>query len=243
MIGPPAGLFITGTDTGVGKTYVTAIIVRELRDAGVRVGACKPACSGAVFDSDGLPHWGDVDALAAALGGEFDDRLVGPQRFLAPLAPPVAARKEGKRVDALLLRGCVAAWKDRVDVLLVEGVGGLLCPLTERESVADLAGDLGYPLLIVGRLGLGTINHTLLTVEAAKARALPIAGIVLSESVDRRETASDEGASEATNPEEIAARTDVPVLGVVRFGECALRRDGVPVRMDWRAELSGTKGD
>ncbi|MEX1098081.1 MAG: dethiobiotin synthase [Planctomycetales bacterium] len=238
MIGPPAGLFVTGTDTGVGKTYLTALVVRALREAGVRVGACKPACSGAATDAAGMTRWEDIAALSDALGGEFSDELICPQRFLAPLAPPVAARVEGKSVDARLLRDCVARWGERVDVLLVEGVGGLLCPLTERETVADLAADLGYPLVIVGRLGLGTINHTLLTVEAARARTLPIAGIVLSETAPppRHGTAPS---AEETNPAEIAARTDVPVLGVVLYGGRELRRQGAPVRMDWRAVAAG----
>lgn len=253
MIGPPAGLFITGTDTGVGKTRVTAVIARELRAGtsgslasgtpGLRIGACKPACSGAVFDPGGEPIWDDIEALAEALDREFPPERIGPQRFLAPLAPPVAAHLEGKRVDPGLLRDCVGWWRGKVDLLLIEGVGGLLCPLTEQETVADLASDLGYPLLIVGRLGLGTINHTLLTVEVARARKLPIAGIVLSETAppsDRSDSGCAAASAEETNPAEIAARCDAPLLGVMRFGEYELRRAGEPVRIDWRTLAAGS---
>jgi dethiobiotin synthetase len=132
-------------------------------------------------------------------------------------------------VDAALLRRGARWWEGRVDRLLVEGVGGLLCPLTDTETVADLAVDLGYPLLIVARLGLGTVNHTLLTVEAARSRGLEIAGILLN----AHETeASDE--SSRTNAAEIERRSGVPVLGVVPRGPAVgLRCGGQPFRMDW----------
>lgn len=215
------GLFITGTDTGVGKTYVTALLIRELLERGVNVGAYKPACSGSVPGPDGRPLWEDVETLAAALGGRFSRDETCPQRFAAPLAPPVAARLEGRAVDAGLLRAGAERWQGKIELLLVEGAGGLLCPLTERETVADLALDLGLPLVIVARLGLGTINHTLLTVEVARGRGLSVAGIVFNQGppVD---TFAVEGIdqqcldlSSSSNPREVAARVDVPVLGVV----------------------------
>lgn len=225
------GLFITGTDTGVGKTWITAMIARELRDAGIRVGAYKPCCSGAERDKSGRLVWGDLTALADALGGTFPIERICPQRFAAPLAPPVAARLENRAVDADLLRNGAAAWQGDVDLLLIEGVGGWLCPLTETDSVADLAAGLGFPILVVARLGLGTINHTLLTVEAIERRGLPMAGIILNESVPEESNFAAE-----TNPAEIAARCAAPILGILPHGTSGgLRHDGRTSRIDWNA--------
>lgn len=206
------GIFITATDTGVGKTYFAAAMIRSLRDRGVRVGAYKPAASGGVQDESGQMIWEDVEALSAALGGGFERRRICPQKFRAPLAPPFAARSEGNSIDAELLRSGAAWWQREVDVLIVEGAGGLLSPLSEADTNADLARDLGLPLLIVARLGLGTINHSLLTVEAAVARGLQVAGIVLTEA-----SPCPDDASKDSNAAELAARCSAPILGVFPY--------------------------
>jgi len=208
------GLFITGTDTDVGKTFVTALIARELTAAGVKTGVYKPACSGAVFDADGQPHWEDIEQLSQATGGRFADDLICPQRFQAALAPPVAATREGRFVDEELLRSGANKWDGQVDLLLVEGVGGLLCPMTEKETIADLACDLAFPLLIVSRLGLGTINHTLLTVEVALSRGLIVAGIICNEV-----PSPEDDAALDSDREEIASRCRVPILATVKHGQ------------------------
>ncbi len=222
------GLFITGTDTDVGKTYVTAMIARELRSDGVRVGVCKPACSGADL-ATGQPVWSDIEHLAAAAG--VDDRnLICRQRFLWPLAPPVAASREGGTVDEDLCRQTVADWESRCDLLLVEGVGGLLCPLTATSSIADFAAWTGFPLIVVARLGLGTINHTLMTLECAARRDLPVAGVVLSDADQLAETPAGQ-----TNADELVSRINVPLLGITPFGADSIRlRDGItPARIAW----------
>jgi dethiobiotin synthetase len=206
------GLFITATDTGVGKTYLTSLIARGLRDR-LRVGAYKPVCSGAEISAEGGYYWSDIKKLADAVGGDVDPLRVCPQRLKAPLAPPVAARLERVRLDFETMQTAAAWWQGRVDVLLIEGVGGLLCPLTEQTTIADLAVALGYPLLVVARAGLGTINHTLLTVEAARNRGLKVAGVVLNEAEPL-----EEGPGTDENGAEIARRANVPVLGVVRYG-------------------------
>jgi dethiobiotin synthetase len=225
----PLGLFISGTDTGVGKTYLTSRIIRELRAAGVRVGAYKPACSGSRRDAAGDEVWDDLQELSSALNHEFPRNRICPQTFTAPLAPPVAARLEDRTVDRDLLRSGAYWWSGRVDFLLVEGVGGLLCPLTNDEMVADLACDLGFPLIIVARLGLGTINHTLLTIEAAHRRGLVVAGIVLSEV----EPADGDLAAQ-TNPAELSRRCQVPILGIVRHqADIELLEVGGAIRIDW----------
>ncbi|MFH5805921.1 dethiobiotin synthase [Alienimonas sp. DA493] len=212
----PPGLFVTGTDTDVGKTYVAARLAERLRGEGRTVGVYKPACSGAeVFH--GEPVWGDVEALRSAVERPVaEDDLICPQRFVAPLAPPIAAAREGRTVDAELLTTAARRWADRCDVLIAEGAGGLLCPLALPEdgpavTVLDVAAALGYPLLIVARAGLGTVNHTLLTLAVAQARGLPVAGVVLNE-IDARER------EVATNAAMIERCGGVPVLGVIPPG-------------------------
>ncbi|NNJ25696.1 dethiobiotin synthase [Alienimonas chondri] len=216
----PPGLLITGTDTDVGKTYVTAKLAERLRGGGSSVGVYKPACSGAeVFH--GEPVWADIEALrsAADLTTADDDRIC-PQRFLAPLAPPIAAARERRTVDRDLLTEGARRWADRCDHLLVEGAGGLLCPLAEDVTVLDVAADLGYPLLIVARAGLGTVNHTLLTIAVAKARSVPVAGVVLNETNAREPEA-------ATNAAMIERFGETTVLGVIPPG------GELPANIDW----------
>ncbi len=210
------GLFITGTDTDVGKTYVAALLAAELAAAGCRVGVYKPAASGcrtlpAVDASQpGELVSDDAVALWEAAGRPGELARVCPQRFAAPLAPHLAALAEGKQLDAKLLRAGLGYWTARSDFVLVEGAGGLLCPLGERELMADLAADIGFPLVIVARNALGTINHALLTVEAAERRHLPIAGIVFNTPVP-----CPNDPSVAGNVRELQAHCDCLILGEV----------------------------
>lgn len=221
------GLFITGTDTGVGKTHIACAIVRELREAGHRVGVFKPACSGASLGENGSPHWDDIDRLREALGREVSEDQLCPQRFLAPLAPPVAAGKEGRRVDWELILHGFEAWQKDCDILVIEGAGGLLCPLTDEVTMAEFAGHSLSPLVIVSRLGLGTINHTLLTVEVARQRGLRIAGLVFNEPTPTEEVLV------ASNPAEVAARCDVPILAICRHQTEGVGRVNESLRIDW----------
>lgn len=178
------GLFVTSTDTGVGKTRIASAIVAQLRAQGRRVGVVKPVASGAERTAEGRLVWGDAEVLAAAAGGVDPERVV-PLRFQAPLAPPVAARQEGTRLEYEQVHEAteraLAWWTEQgAEIVVVEGVGGLLCPLAEGATVADLAVDLDFPLIVVARRGLGTINHTRLTLEAAQSRGLRVAGVVLN---------------------------------------------------------------
>lgn len=226
---PASGLFITGTDTNIGKTYVAAMIIRTLRRDGQRVGAYKPACSGATTGADGQPVWDDITRLKAALGVACPDELICPQRFLAPLAPPMAAAAEGREVDFCQLIQGASAWSERADLLIVEGAGGMLAPVATSKTVADLAVEIGYPLVIVARCGLGTINHTLLTIEAAQRRGLAIAGIVLNQ----HQPADDLSLAEA-NATAIEEFGGVRVLGIVNWGQVdGLHRHGRPVTIPW----------
>lgn len=225
------GLFVTGTDTGVGKTYVSSLILRELRQSGVSVGAYKPACSGAEFREDGSPFWPDLEALQQA--AEIDDlRQISPYRLIAPLAPPVAARQAGLKLDLEVMQDGFTAWRNAAPFTVVEGVGGLLCPLTETETIADFADWTGLPLLVVARLGLGTINHTLLTLEVAASRGLRVSGIVLNDVLNERETLAAQ-----TNVSELSSRTSVPILGVLPHSgtSLCLWPDMRPARIAWQS--------
>jgi dethiobiotin synthetase len=232
------GLFVTGTDTGVGKTRIAAAIARAMTAAGPRVGVLKPVASGA----EPGPIWPDAEALAAAVGGAPRER-VAPLVFEAPLAPPVAARQAGQtlRWDDLWRssREALEWWADdrRAEVVVVEGVGGWLCPIAEDATVADLAARLDYPVLVVARRGLGTINHTLLTVEAIARRGLRVAGVVLNGSGPTADPVA-----EATNPAEIARRLP-PGVGLLADLPYLMGDGGDPLwdardGLDWKSRAA-----
>jgi dethiobiotin synthetase len=181
-----AGLFVVGTDTAVGKTYVATRIVASLARAGLRVGVYKPAASGC-RQADGLLVSDDAIALWQAAGQRGRLEAVCPQRFAAPLAPHLAAKQERKEIDSGLLRRGIDYWRRQSDIVIVEGAGGLMSPIGEQDYVADLAADFGYPLVVVTPNRIGAINSTLLTLITASARPqpLPIAGIVLNDILPR----------------------------------------------------------
>jgi dethiobiotin synthetase len=178
------GLFVTGTDTGVGKTYVAALIAKSLHDAGHKVGIYKPVASGC-YTTEHCSVLQSDDALAlwnaAGRPGELD--AVCPQRFALPLAPHLAAHTEGSRVEAELLRSGLQYWRDRSEIVVVEGAGGLLSPVSDNDFVADLALEFGYPLVIVAANRIGVINQTLQTLLVAKSYrgGVPITGVVLND--------------------------------------------------------------
>lgn len=174
-------LLVTGTDTGVGKTWVTSLLIRQFRQRGLSTGAYKPACSGVETNSAGESFWSDVEALRAACGNHPDEDLVCPQRFQAAVAPNVAARLENRSVDDQLLVRGADRWKSHVDWLLIEGAGGVFCPLSDHMTVMDLATTLRTPVIVVAANRLGVINHTRLTVDALISRGLNVRAIVLNE--------------------------------------------------------------
>lgn len=180
------GVFVTGTDTGVGKTLVACALVRGLRARGLDVGVIKPI-------ETGVGTGGPSDALAlleaAGSGDPLDD--VCPQRFALPAAPSVAAEAEGRTVDVPAIRAAFRRVRARHDCVVAEGAGGLLVPAAGTLSMADLARELELPLLLVARAALGTINHTLLSLEAAAARGLDVLGVVISHSSGRISAADE----------------------------------------------------
>jgi dethiobiotin synthetase len=167
------GVFVTGTDTGVGKTVVAASIVTTLRAHGEPVRAFKPVVTGT---DEPDPVWpADHELLARAAG--MDAREVTPVTFAPAVSPHLAAELAGARIEPADL---VAHARALGEPLVAEGVGGLLVPLTTGYSVRDLAVDLGLPLVIAARPGLGTISHTLLTIEAARAAGLEVRCVVMT---------------------------------------------------------------
>jgi dethiobiotin synthetase len=167
------GVFVTGTDTGVGKTVVAAAVCAAARAAGSSVAAWKPVVTGT-----GETGPADHELLAKASGGRAAD--VTPLTFEPAVSPHLAAELSGESIEPPALVASARAAAGRADVLVVEGVGGLLVPLTLGYSVRDLARELGLPLVVAARPGLGTINHTLLTLEAARAVGLSVVGVVLT---------------------------------------------------------------
>jgi dethiobiotin synthetase len=171
------GCFVTGTDTGVGKTVVAAAIVAALRARGVRVHPLKPIITGLdEAPSEGWPH--DHEILAAAAGCAPDKVML--TGFGPPVSPHLAVALSGRDIDPERILSGISAAGQRVDALIVEGVGGLLVPIRDGYDVRQLARDVGLPLVIAARPGLGTINHTLLTLQAARAADLQILGVVLT---------------------------------------------------------------
>jgi dethiobiotin synthetase len=171
------GLFVTGTDTGVGKTVVAASILAALRHRGERVTAFKPVLTGTDEPADA--SWPPDDVLLAGAAG-IRSQDVAPARFGPPVSPHLAARLAGAPLNPAALHAAFAELAAEADTVIAEGVGGLLVPLTTDYLVRDLAVDLGLPLVIAARPGLGTINHTLLTLEAARAAGLTVAGVVMT---------------------------------------------------------------
>jgi dethiobiotin synthetase len=174
-------LLVTGTDTGVGKTWISRLVVRELRNRGIRTGAYKPACSGSGRHPDESEFWADVESLYTACNGKFDRSLICPQTFSAALAPNAAALAEGRTVNPELIYSAAELWRTHVDYLVIEGAGGLLSPLADSVNSLDLAIALKSSVLIVAANRLGVINHTLLTVRAVVAAKLSVAAVVLNE--------------------------------------------------------------
>lgn len=222
------GLFVTGTDTEVGKTRITCWLAGALSKRGVRVGLSKPVASGRA-ERDGEFYWEDTEALVAASSVPTTPDLVTPVRLTEPLAPPVAARREGIPLTLAHYQSAIQACEGSSDVLLVEGVGGLLCPITEEETVADLAGWWGRPMIVVARLGLGTINHILLTLEAAQARGLKVLGVVINQATADPPTVADE-----TNPAELRRLLSLPVWGPIPHQP---QSDSIPAAFDEIADV------
>lgn len=177
------GLFVTGTDTGVGKTVVTCALAAALREQGARrVGVMKPLSTGCRRDREGLVSE-DAEALAFFADARHPLDVINPVRFQPPLAPAVAAEATGQSIDFREIWRNLAVIDAESDVMLVEGVGGAMVPIDPdrpRVTVLDLAAAVGYPVLVVARAGLGTLSHTALTVRALQSAGLRVTLIAMN---------------------------------------------------------------
>jgi dethiobiotin synthetase len=220
--------FITGTDTGVGKTIVAGAIAAALSARGMKVGVMKPAETGC-REKRGELFPADAAFLKRASGSEIPLDIICPYRFSEPLAPAIAAQNldsrlnhsgmtkrtkmaERVRIDLRVIKRNFEIIRAGSDAVLVEGAGGLMVPLAGKKLYLDLLAELGLPLIIVARAGLGTINHTLLTVGAAKARKIEISAIILNQS---RKNKPD--AATLTNPEAIMRLTGIKRVYSIPF--------------------------
>jgi dethiobiotin synthetase len=220
------GLFVTGTDTGVGKTVVAAAICAALAARGERVAAFKPVVTGTEEPPGDWPADHELLAVAASSGQAPAD--VTPVTFAPPLSPHYAAELAGTAVEPDALLAAARAASEGADVLVCEGVGGLLVPLALDYSVRDLAVDCALPLVVVARTGLGTINHTLLAIEAASAAGLHVLGIVMTP------WPADPAPIELSNRATVERLSGIPVSGLPPATPATLAAAGAALPLgDW----------
>ena len=206
------GYFITGTDTNVGKTHVSALLLRALHAAGIAAAGFKPICCGGREDAE---------LLAAAAGDRWSVNEVNPVWLRPPVAPYVASMIEGRFIDLELVREGFRRLRAASPMVIVEGAGGWLVPVTRDFSMADLASEFDLPVLIVAANRLGALNHTLLTVRAIQAAELRCAGVILNQLTPP----TDEDPAAITNAsvlEELLADFSTPLLGEVPYGATTL---------------------
>jgi dethiobiotin synthetase len=213
------GCFITGTDTGVGKTVATAALAVCLKQRGVRVAVMKPIETGCL-DAEELGS--DASRLLNAIEGTVALDLISPYRFSMPLAPLDAARTAGVTIEMERIAAAFHILAKDQDCILVEGVGGLMVPLSGKMDVRDMIVSLHLPALVVGRTALGGINHALLTIEALRQRAIPVVGILLNQLLP---TPNHEQSESTVNL--IRERSGVPVFGPIPYQSAC--------QLNWRA--------
>jgi len=173
------GLFITATGTAVGKTVATCAIAAALRQRGLTVGVCKPLASGCRREREHLVN-ADAEALAHFADCRFPLNTINPIRYRPPVAPAGAIEAGGPPLDEQVIADSINTIADACDLMLVEGVGGVMVPLDDKRTVLDLAAAIGYPVVVVAGAELGTLNHTAMTCALLRQRGLKLAGIVLN---------------------------------------------------------------
>ena len=204
-------VFVTGTDTGVGKTHVSAALLRAAWASGLRVCGYKPVASGCERDAGGALRNEDALALLAASGADEAYEAVNPYAFEPPLAPHIAAREAGVEVELRVLDAAADRLAGRHDWLLVEGAGGWRVPLNDAADFADWVGARGWPVLLVVGMRLGCVSHALLTAESIRARGLRLVGWVANELPPRQDRLEE-------NIRSIAGRIGAPLLGRLAMG-------------------------
>ncbi len=202
-------VFITGTDTEVGKTLYSELLLRSLNARGLRTAAMKPLASGAEVQ-DGKLHNADAHALQQAANTSFSYELCNPYCFEPAIAPHLAAKHAGIRIDPDVIRQAYEQLQQQADITVVEGVGGWLVPMNENQTVADLVEAMGLPVILIVRMRLGCMNHALLTAENIKNRDIPLLGWVANV-MDPNMSHLDE------NIESIAQQIHAPLLDTIEF--------------------------
>ena len=202
----PRGIFVTGTDTGVGKTIVAATLARLLRMNGVSIGVMKPVTSGCPRENGQLVS-DDASLLCRSAGVPFSED-VAPYRLSEPVSPAEAAGIDGVRIDFSVIKSSFDRLASCYQYMIVEGAGGLMVPLSGGLLIADLVRELELPLLVVARPGLGTINHTVMTCYAAQQMGLQVAGVIINGMPEHPDLA-EQGAAH-----QIGSLCGAPVLGI-----------------------------
>lgn len=203
--------FISGTDTGVGKTLVSAALLHAFGARGLRTVGMKPVAAGCEW-RDGVAYWDDVEQLRAAANVDAESALVNPYRFEAPIAPHIAAAQSGVSIRLEKMTTAFAALRAQADVVIVEGAGGFLMPLNDHQGIADLVDELSLPVILVVGMRLGCINHSLLSALAIQQAGLHLAGWVANR------VAPAMVQFDATL-EALQQRLDAPLLGVIPWFE------------------------
>jgi dethiobiotin synthetase len=209
----PTGFFITATDTGVGKTVITGALIKAIGILGLRPCGMKPIETGCIKEGDVLIP-SDGMFIKAIAHMEEDIRYISPCCFKNPLAPLPASEIEGISVDLGRIKRAYTELSKNYDAVVVEGIGGLLVPIKRDYFVLDLIREFGLPVIVVSRPGLGTINHTMLTVNYAVKEGLTVAGIIINYSRPPEGTLAED-----TNPDIIKQISPVPIIGVFPYLE------------------------
>ncbi len=205
------GIFITGTDTGVGKTFVTIGLLRAFNEMGLKVCPMKPVETGCKVQKGKLIPEDTFNLIKVTEINEPID-LINPYRFRQSLAPAVAAELEGTIISREKIISAYRKLSNKYDLTIVEGAGGIMVPVYRKYFFIDLIKDLNLPILVVARPGLGTLNHTLLTLEVAKSRGINVLGVIINCSSKTKNDASVQ-----TNPEVIERSGGVPVMGIIPY--------------------------
>ena len=228
---PIPGLFITGTDTGVGKTVIAGAIAQWFVRRSMNVAVCKPVATGCQHQREGLVSE-DAEFLASASDSRHPLDMICPVRFHEALCPAVAAERADEEIDWPAIDQSIHNMSVNCSVMIIEGVGGVMVPISDTATVLHLANWLQLPTLVVARPGLGTINHTLLTISALQAAGVAVAGIIVNQYPSNNATIVEE-----TNLDALEKFSGVPVLAVVPFEKV---KRTIPVeiadaidRVDW----------
>jgi len=210
------GFIVTGTDTDVGKTYVTATLSLWLQDQGIDLGPMKPVQTGAEF-RDGIWNAPDLDFTLATLGKTPEPnhrQLMQPFCYKPACSPHLAPGENEVAPSIAEIQKAAKKLAVRHQAIVIEGAGGLMVPLNETETMIDLFAAVQLPVILVARVGLGTINHTLLSIEALRQRHIPVAGFIMNETMPQSE---DDAFIRANNPSTIAKFGNAPYLGTLPF--------------------------